>query len=654
MRFPPHAHSLRRHVNRLYLRARARYLLRLVRVDRSVPGRWIDAAIVAAVAVAAPLLAWGAYRASLAAGYSELAAQSAPQLALYAASVEWELRRYDQLVALLAANANLIEFLQGGHQVEQASRISKSLTRAAETSGVRELLVLDPAGQSVAASDWFLPTNGIGDDHSGTELFRRAAQEGEAGLFRYAGSDSGPTEYQYIRLIRDAGRVIGAIALRASLERMESAWLSKSGLSRQHQFIVLDEHDVVVLTSAPELQLRSTRNLSLGEREALRESRRYRDELGAFRPLTTAEEEQVEAGRLIRIAFRGDGGPLVRYLAQEQAIARPTGRAVLLTDASGVRTDAQLRAAAAGGGVLLAGVLALYLLQFRRESQTRRTAREMLQRANDELGRRVEERTAELRSINRELMREIGEREKAEAVLRTAQEELVQAGKLALLGQMAAGVAHEVNQPLMAMRALADNARILMQRGNHDTVLRNLEAIAGLTDRLGRISSQLKGFSRKSPGIPQQVQAEGPVRNALALLDNRLKSEHVGVSCSISALTVECDPVRLEQVVVNLVSNAIDAMKPQAREKRIAITARQQGDRGVIRVEDNGPGVPAEQAGRLFEPFHTTKPQGEGLGLGLAISASIVNEFGGTLKLVPSDGGAAFEIELRTTKATQT
>ena len=259
----------------------------------------------------------------------------------------------------------------------------------------------------------------------------------------------------------------------------------------------------------------------------------------------------------------------------------------------------------------------------------------------------MEERTSELRQINQELMREITEREKAEAVLRTAQEELVQAGKMALLGQMAAGVAHEINQPLMAMRALADNARVLLQRDRSDAAAENLESIAALTQRMGRITAQLKSFARKAPAAYERTDLALCVRNALALLDNRIRAERVDVHADVPPLLAEAESNRLEQVLVNLLANSLDAMKQQSGPKVVTVRALAGEGRVVLRLADNGPGVAAQAAQRLFEPFFSTKPQGEGLGLGLAISASIVRDFGGALRLAPSREGAAFEIDLK-------
>ena len=174
----------------------------------------------------------------------------------------------------------------------------------------------------------------------------------------------------------------------------------------------------------------------------------------------------------------------------------------------------------------------------------------------------------------------------------------------------------------------------------------NLASITDVAERMGRINAQLKSFARKAPGEHGPVKVANAIANARLLLQARLKSEDVDLQVDASeSLLAHCDGNRLEQVLVNLMVNAVDAMSGQS-DKRLTVAAREEGGRIVVRVNDNGPGIPAALRERLFEPFFTTKPAGEGLGLGLVISANIVMEFGGALRAVDAPQGAAFEFEL--------
>ena len=232
--------------------------------------------------------------------------------------------------------------------------------------------------------------------------------------------------------------------------------------------------------------------------------------------------------------------------------------------------------------------------------------------------------------------------------MRAKQEELVQAGKLAVIGQLSTGIAHELNQPLAALRTLSANAVRFLERGDIETVQGNLSRMAGLVDRMGAITGQLRNFARKSNRQLQAVDLSLAVHNACALLAPELEKARVQVNLSpeLPSAQVWCDSNRLEQVLVNLLSNASDALQAQA-VREISVHWRCVADRVQISVQDSGPGLSDAALQHLFEPFFTTKSGDQGLGLGLVISAEIVRDFGGTLQGHNHPlGGAEFTLEL--------
>ncbi|MDZ7812550.1 MAG: ATP-binding protein, partial [Ideonella sp.] len=262
----------------------------------------------------------------------------------------------------------------------------------------------------------------------------------------------------------------------------------------------------------------------------------------------------------------------------------------------------------------------------------------------------------ELRRTNVELKHQIAQRLQTE-------DELIQAGKLAVLGQMSAGISHEINQPLTALRALSRNTQLLLGQGRTNTVADNLKLIDDMVERMASITRQLKTFARKAESANAPISLLGAVRNTMLLLEHRLRIEGVSVNVDVSeSLRVHCDANRLEQVLVNLFSNALDAMS-SAPQKVLDVSAapaqplrtseRSVPPRVLVQVQDSGPGMPEAVRARLFEPFFTTKPAGQGLGLGLVISSKIIHEFGGTLRAharddVADDGqpGMVFEFDL--------
>jgi len=266
-----------------------------------------------------------------------------------------------------------------------------------------------------------------------------------------------------------------------------------------------------------------------------------------------------------------------------------------------------------------------------------------LERIQGELEERVRSRTADLQAANQRLRSEVEQHNQT-------QNELVQAAKLAVLGQMSAGINHELNQPLTAIRNYADNAQRFLERDMADKAQSNLGAIAALTERMARILHPLKEFARKRDGETSRVCLRNLRDGAMSILYGQL--ERAGVSVSwpekLEKHWVEGDQLRLEQVVVNLLNNAIQAMSESDKREIQVHLYEDQGDLLVMGFEDTGPGVTPEVAARVFEPFFTTKSQGLGLGLGLSISQRIVQSLQGELSLRSgAAGGAEFLLKLR-------
>ena len=228
------------------------------------------------------------------------------------------------------------------------------------------------------------------------------------------------------------------------------------------------------------------------------------------------------------------------------------------------------------------------------------------------------------------------------------QEELVQAGKLAALGQLSAGIAHEINQPLSAIGHYSHNGLRLMKSGRLDETEKNLNQISNLTKRATTIITRLKSLARKQQENLVMVDLRLVLDNVLSMLegDEVRKLTTIDVSFDSDQSLVKADQVQLEQVVLNLITNALDAINNQP-EKQITIKCQHIQDRFDIQVSDNGPGISRELREQIFEPFFTTKRRGQSLGLGLSISYNIIKSFGGRLTVADeSASGASFCIQL--------
>ena len=233
--------------------------------------------------------------------------------------------------------------------------------------------------------------------------------------------------------------------------------------------------------------------------------------------------------------------------------------------------------------------------------------------------------------------------------LATTQAELVQAGKLAALGQLSAGIAHEINQPLAAIRHYARNGGKFLEQGRTHEVRGNLTKISELTERVRQIVSRLRAMARKPGKGLNEVDLGKVVGNVLVLLEGAVRDCGAEIKLDIDtrARLVLAGQVRLEQVVLNVLNNALDAVR-EATQKTIVIASAMREGMVELSIADSGSGISPGAREQVFDPFFTTKEVGKGLGLGLSISYNIVKDFGGamTVDSIPG-GGAMFRIRLK-------
>jgi two-component system C4-dicarboxylate transport sensor histidine kinase DctB len=273
--------------------------------------------------------------------------------------------------------------------------------------------------------------------------------------------------------------------------------------------------------------------------------------------------------------------------------------------------------------------------------------RRTLAEANAVLESRVAQRTEALSAANVQLRREVREREEAEAALKRAQQDLVQAGKLSALGQMSAGISHELNQPLMAIQQYAENGAAFLARGKAERTGENLARISDMAARMARIIKNLRAFARNESEPVGKVDLAKVLEDAVELTQTRLRECSVRLDWAPQPrgeIFVRGGEVRLTQVFVNLINNAVDAMLDQ--EDRVIRLQVHRGTRLSVTVQDIGPGL--KEPEKVFDPFYSTKAVGssEGMGLGLSISYGLVQSFGGNIRGSNAERGAVFTVEL--------
>jgi C4-dicarboxylate-specific signal transduction histidine kinase len=242
------------------------------------------------------------------------------------------------------------------------------------------------------------------------------------------------------------------------------------------------------------------------------------------------------------------------------------------------------------------------------------------------------------------------EMERREQELRDKQAQLVQAGKLATLGELTTGVAHELNNPLNNIGLYVGNVIDQIRLGEIETerLVGDLEKAMEQVRKATEIISHLRTFGRAARVSIEQVDVDDVIERSLLLVQEQLRLRAIEVELELcpDELIVLANPIQLEQVFINLLTNARDALS-EAKRKTIRIASSRDDERIRITFSDTGPGIPLELQQRIFDPFFTTKEVGTGTGLGLSITYSILKEYGGEISVVSRPGmGATFLVEL--------
>ncbi|SPJ28717.1 C4-dicarboxylate transport sensor protein DctB [Falsiruegeria mediterranea M17] len=519
------------------------------------------------------------------------------RLTLYSGNLLSELRRNAIVPQLLARDPTLISALQSN----DFSRSTQRLISFVEEIGAASLMLLDSDGRTVAATD----RNRLGEPHRGEPHFVDAMRA-NATVFTVLQREAGGYSFTYARRLEDAAEVLGVIVVEVDLAKFERAW---AGIS--DAVMVTDSTGAIILATEPRWR-------GLNETEALQR-----------------QTPQGAIQRAIRVTADWTALPADAYL-QGEAVMRMESRIPFrgwqmtsFTTYASIRerVNGVLALEIMGFAILLA--LAFYAL-------SRKTAVRMAL---------FQRESAELRALNARLQREIAERERVQKTLEVAEQSLAQSSKLAALGEMSAAVSHELNQPLAAMKTYLAGARLLLRRNRPEEALASFGRIDSLIERMGAITRQLKSYARKGGETLSPVNVGDALAASLSMMEPQLRQRQVQITQILPDEQVQVmgDRLRIEQVMVNLLRNALDATK-SVRDPEVEIILAA-GETATLTVRDNGQGI--EDFDALFEPFYTTKQPGDGVGLGLAISSGIVNDLGGRLTARNGqNGGAVFEMQL--------
>lgn len=602
------------------------------------------------------LVAMAIWRTSERQALAGLAQQGQADLSLASDRITAQLKRYQELAVLMADHPVLSALTEGGAQQEGSGRVEAQQQGAQEKARAAARALLTAAADKTAALDIaFADTSGqiLARATRGREAgeldLRRAgyftrAMQGALGTghgvygrgaldmpdllggdnARAGASEPRPQRAYFYAApqFSKSGSVVGALIVVVNIDMMEWDWIGGNPA-------------VYFLDEAGEVFISNRRELLFSRADA---ARVLIPPDGAPALGAPARRWQSGAYDLLRL----DWGPYLptRAMALMRDLPVIGMRGVALIDVGPARRIAGLQT-----GVFLALCVAFAAMMVPILARRR-----VLARANAQLERRVARRTRELSNSNAALRREVAERVAAEAALKQAQAELVQAEKLSALGQMSAGISHELNQPLMAIQQFADNGALFLKKGKADVAGENLGRISSLAARAARIIKNLRAFARNESELMGKVNLVQVIDTAVEMTEAR--RERDGIICDWEGgvpVYVWGGEVRLVQVFVNLITNAADAMSGQGGG-RIRITL-EEGRRLSVILRDTGPGI--KDSEKIFEPFYSTKAVAagaageDGMGLGLSISYGLVQSFGGVIRGANApDGGAVFTVEL--------
>ncbi|MGJ4949720.1 sensor histidine kinase [Bradyrhizobium sp. HKCCYLS20291] len=553
------------------------------------------------------LLAAFAYKAADDASLRAARVRANERLSILSDTLHDTIDRFSGIPDLASAGSPVIAVLQDPASQPLVAAANTFLERAAKGVGAAALFLLDDRGIAIAASNWRDAGSFVGHDYSFRPYFHEAMSSGRGQYYGVGVTTGLPGYFMSSRIARPLDeKPAGVLVVKIDFSELEESWAKGS-----ETVLVTDQDGVVFLTNDKLVKYRPVQPLPSDARARLDGERRY-----ATNPIGAVIEAKL----------------LDADLSASGPIASTSWRMITIIPSDGRR----LQPVAAAAIVFTTGLalwLSLIVLWQRR-------ARVLAERhALVVLESTVAERTAALASALGRLEQEVEERRRTDAELHRARDELVQTAKLAAMGEAFSGLAHEVNQPLAALRTYVSATRLLLERNDLASATANLSVMDRAIQKLSGLTANLKRLARQDDRKFETIDLGVCVGQVLELLKFRLVDEHVEIEFEpLSRAWMFGDAARIEQVVLNLLQNAIDAVSGQA-DRLIVIAVETLDEQVVLIVGDRGPGVPAAASGRLFDPFFTTKEPGRGLGLGLSIAYSIVKEHGGSIQYERSDAG---------------
>ncbi len=549
--------------------------------------------LIATMAVATVGAYWGAYVYFRA----EVLDRASERLSLYRSTVVAELERFSHLTFVLANDTYVIQTARGG----STDVLNTRLASFADRAGIDAIYLMDMNGVTQSASNAGTLRSFVGQDYSFRPYFQQALT-GSQSQFYGIGATTGIPGYFYAEAVADeGGTLLGVIAIKIDLSALQDTW-QEAG----ERVILANADGVSLLASEPSWRYRAMSELSADQTARIADARQ----------------------------FSGQDLPRLNWTTDNQGSAEVEGESLLHLSSLDLPNDWALHYFTDDSVAVTRSWLATATLIFLAGSvfiifQIQRNRRIGLALE------RSEAEEAQLRSANERLAVEIEDRRTAERRLQRTQAELERAGRLAALGQLSASVTHELGQPITAMRNHLTIAEMQGENGKTTGKLKDL------VDRMEGITRQLKFFARKGRDNFEHFDLREAHASVMELVAPNLKQAGVIVTETLgpNPLIIHGNRLRIEQVMTNLLRNALDATDG-VQDPTITVEAAATDDTIWYQVADNGHGLGDQSLDDIKEPFRTSRESGKGMGLGLTISAGIVEDHEGqmTAKNGPNSG----------------
>lgn len=589
-------------------------------------------------------ITWNTVLTSRSTATNALVESSNRKLNLFVTKLTTELDKHGILPQVLAMGGRVKHLISQPEDRKWQQSVNTYLEYINKISGTSDIYVLNKEGTTVAASNWNKTSSFLKHNFSFRPYFLEA-MKGKLGLYPALGAASNKRGYYFARPVIINDQVQGVVVVKITPEELETAWLDE-----ESRLLVTDTNGVIFISNDKRLHFHTLGKLNKNVRNKITKSFQYANK--SLTPLPLVQKKLENDQTVFMQTENYDDNVFShkkKFLYLHQAIPDYHFKAHILADSTEINEQIIFGVLKNGALITLIFLGCSFLIQRHRNSlleiQHQKNIEKTLLDSNKTLEQKVAERTDKLVETNRQLHKKIQQHKKSEKKVKETTDQLLQSAKLAVVGQMSAGLSHELSQPLTAIKSYLHTIQLMIKSRAYDNLDKRIIDIIGLTDRMAKLTYELRGFSRKSNNEAKIISLKECIQNAISLVQH---AHHKPLEISYNAhqnnLKIETDPVQFEQVLINLLKNSVDATEALEHQK-ISVSTDCIDNSIYVSVRDFGTGIPEEHLKSMFNPFFTTKKSGAGLGLGLSISQEIIKAHGGIIQANNNpEGGAIFTI----------